>query len=239
MFLANRLRAAAGRGGMLTEGLVAWYTMDSIADDVIADEMDNYPATLINGTVVPGQSGDAVAFDPDSPTYAETSQRVPHGGSAITVACWLRLHNPTKSGGNWVLNQRSSENNSEQEWQLQNNSDSGEDSMLFWINDDAGDSYFYRHPTDTIAANEWIHWAGTYDGTDINIYKNGVLLGSASAPGVTISGGASVLTMGVRAFQPPYSGGNAGNTDGDLDDVRLYDRALTATEVQALYNLLA
>lgn len=83
---------------------------------------------------------------------------------------------------------------------------------------------------------------GTYEGTDIKVYKNGVLLGSTNAPGGTISSGADELMMGVRAFLDPetaYTAGAPGNTDGDLDDVRLYDRALTATEVQALFGLHA
>ncbi|NAW33254.1 LamG domain-containing protein [Halomonas alimentaria] len=227
----------------LSSGLVAWYTMDAISGGVIADEMGAYPATLVNGTVVPGKAGDAVAFDPNAPTYAETSQRVPHGGTAITVAVWARLHNPTKSNGNWVLSQRSDpDDNAQQEWQFNNNSDSGEDSMAFWISDDSGAGYQFRHTTDTIPANEWVHWVGTYDGTDIKVYKDGVLLGSTRAPGVTLSSGAGAMTMGVRAILDPetaYTAGAPGNTDGDLDDVRLYDRALTATEVQALYGLHA
>lgn len=144
--------------GDLAAGRVARYTMDNIANGVIADEMGIYPATLVNGTVVPGKFGDAVAFDLNAPTYAETSQRVPHGGSAITVAAWVRLRDPAKSGAHWVLNQRSDPvDNTKQEWRLQNNSDSGQDSTWFWISADSGASYYYRHPTDIIATDEWVH----------------------------------------------------------------------------------
>lgn len=65
MFLANRMRAAAGnRGEIPTDGLVAWYTMDNISGSTLVDEMGNYNGT-INGspTQVSGLIGQALSFD--------------------------------------------------------------------------------------------------------------------------------------------------------------------------------
>ena len=76
----------------------------------------------------------------------------------------------------------------------------------------------------TAPSGAWTHIVITADSTGTNWYINGVLdkvTSTAYAP----SGTASLVF-----------GGNLDFYAGDLDDVRIYNRALTATEVTALYN---
>jgi prepilin-type N-terminal cleavage/methylation domain-containing protein len=75
-----------------------------------------------------------------------------------------------------------------------------------------------------IPASTWVFAAVTYDGSNLNLYKNGVLVSSAS--GIAPSNDTN-LTIG--AFQ-------ASNFfQGYLDNIRLYNRALSPVEIQALY----
>lgn len=73
--------------------------------------------------------------------------------------------------------------------------------------------------------NTWSHIAETYDGTNILLYVNGVHVGSLAQSGpINVSTGALML------------GGNAlvsgKNFAGLIDEVRIYNRALSSAEIQ-------
>ncbi len=74
----------------------------------------------------------------------------------------------------------------------------------------------------------WSHLAGVYNGSTMKIYVNGQESGSISASG-NITGYATPLRLGVN-------GGLEENFDGRLDDVRIYNTALTQTEIQTDMN---
>ncbi len=76
----------------------------------------------------------------------------------------------------------------------------------------------------------WHHIVGTYDGSNMYVYADGSLLSS----GVSHTGSIKVTTydLGIGA----YSGANW-RFNGLIDEVGLYDSALTSSEVLARYNL--
>ncbi len=78
----------------------------------------------------------------------------------------------------------------------------------------------------TVALNEWNHFLGTYDGTNIKVYINGDLVGTTAHSG-TISDPDYFLTFGF--FNNTY-------WQGVLDDVRIYDRVINPAELAALSN---
>jgi LmbE family N-acetylglucosaminyl deacetylase len=79
-----------------------------------------------------------------------------------------------------------------------------------------------------VKANSWIHLAGTYDGTTARFYTNGVLAAAAQTS-----------FQGNSQF-PLRIGGGATETSGDfwfpgnVDDVRVYSKVLSAGELGAL-----
>ena len=84
--------------------------------------------------------------------------------------------------------------------------------------------------TTTLAINTWYHVAGTYDGTNLKVYVNGVLEGTYAYSG-NFSSTANELKIG---------GGLSNNTEyfpGSISDVRLWNVARTAAEISASYNL--
>jgi hypothetical protein len=75
------------------------------------------------------------------------------------------------------------------------------------------------------ARKRWTHLAVTYDGTALRTYANGELVGTQAVTGRLRTG-----------RQPLRFGGNAVWREwfaGKLDEIRLYDRALTAAQIQA------
>ena len=79
--------------------------------------------------------------------------------------------------------------------------------------------------------NTWQHIVGVYDRSKQYLYVDGILRSSDSNPNVIPDWVAiSEISIGRR--------GQVGNTkyfDGSIDDVRIYNKALSASEIQALY----
>lgn len=80
-----------------------------------------------------------------------------------------------------------------------------------------------------LALNAWTHLACTYDKARLKLYVNGTLAGDVAATGTISASGAS-LYIG----DDPGAGDNP--PTGRLDDIRIYNRALTQTEIQTLMN---
>ncbi|MBW8887395.1 MAG: cadherin-like beta sandwich domain-containing protein [Fibrobacteres bacterium] len=78
----------------------------------------------------------------------------------------------------------------------------------------------------TVNVGEWTQITGTYDGSDIKIYKNGVLQSTTPQPG-TVTGNLSQMYLGYF---------NSVFWDGRLDDLRYYNRVLSQTEITAVAN---
>ncbi|MHC4659522.1 MAG: LamG domain-containing protein, partial [Planctomycetota bacterium] len=83
-----------------------------------------------------------------------------------------------------------------------------------------------------IWTDDWIHLAGTYDGNEVKSYVNGELCGSTDANFVVAKGWTlSQDTTGLAIGSKPESllGGNP--FTGSINDVRVYDYALSQPEV--------
>jgi hypothetical protein len=80
--------------------------------------------------------------------------------------------------------------------------------------------------TATLTNNVWTHFAWTYDGSTHTLYLNGVASSnSTNGSNVGIDGNNYLARR------------QAGNYfHGDIDDVRIYDRALTSAELGSLVN---
>ncbi len=82
--------------------------------------------------------------------------------------------------------------------------------------------------TNTVTTNAWYHLVGTFDGATMNLYVDGVLHASGSHP-YPVDYGTSPMFFGTSGETWD------GRLAGTLDELSLYDRALTAQEVAVLY----
>ena len=78
-------------------------------------------------------------------------------------------------------------------------------------------------PTNT-PVNAWTHLASTYDGTTLRTFVNGTQVASRALTGA-IRTSTGVLRIGGNAVWPEWFAGR-------IDEVRLYNRALTTVEIQ-------
>ena len=76
-----------------------------------------------------------------------------------------------------------------------------------------------------VAANTWTHLAATYDGANLRLYVNGTQVGDAWPTG-SMSASTGVLRIGGNDVWWEWF-------QGLIDEVRVYNRALSAAEIQA------
>jgi hypothetical protein len=76
--------------------------------------------------------------------------------------------------------------------------------------------------------NTWTHVAVTYDGTTLRVFINGTQAGSAAVAG-SIAASTGALRIGGNSVWGEYF-------NGLIDEVRIYNRALSAAEIQTDMN---
>jgi len=85
-------------------------------------------------------------------------------------------------------------------------------------------------PAGDLGTNGWIYLAGTYDGANWKLFRNGVEVATAaSATGaLPVDDGAWAIGSTGSGWENIFSGG--------IDEVAIYNRALTPAQVQAHFN---
>lgn len=83
----------------------------------------------------------------------------------------------------------------------------------------------------TFSLNKWYHVAITRSGTSLIYYVNGNNIGSFTIGAGQIVSGVSNTTIGRET----YAGGHF-DFNGRIDNVRIYNRSLTAAEIKGMYD---
>jgi hypothetical protein len=98
-------------------------------------------------------------------------------------------------------------------------------------NNVGGEGYVH---TQTLTLDTWFMLTYTYDGTTVRAYVNNSLVGSGSASG---SGtGTNTFIQGLRLGRHALISGGAYLTQGQIDEVGVWSKALTTDEITSLYN---
>jgi predicted outer membrane repeat protein len=209
-------------------GLMAYYPLDEGSGTVIVDasgngrngQVQDGPATWVNGQ--PG-FGKALFFDGSNPArgYVNCGTWNPSGVTGrLTVAFWIKW---TGTNANWqgVVAKRDGwdpEAAPPMMWYIECNQSTGEIALARRGS--------YPSGAGTPPTGQWTHVAFAFDGTTLRSYMNGVEVGSG-----TFSFGAkldAVITIGCD------NNGGYNGFNGAIDDVRIYDHALSPEEVQKL-----
>jgi hypothetical protein len=86
-------------------------------------------------------------------------------------------------------------------------------------------------PAGLTADTQWHHYAMTYDGSKATLYVDGNQVAEQALSGAVAVAQYQNLIIGTQQFD-----GSGYQFNGSIDDVRVYDKALSASDVLALYN---
>jgi lysophospholipase L1-like esterase len=202
--------------------------LDEGSGTIAADGSGNgNNGTLLNGPAwATGKSGAALSFDGvDDTIYIANSSTLNSATTGITVTAWV-YRAANQSGAVSVLSRQLGTTYYEH-FHL-----GFEDNKYRWfVNTTSG----YSDTTigGPAPLGQWVHLAGTYDGTDVKLYANGVLQFSSPHSG-TLSADITGITIGAGYNDGGHAPIEAFN--GKIDEVNVYGQALTAQEVLQVYQ---
>ncbi len=200
-----------------SSGTVSWWPGEGNADDVAGANN----GTLVGGvSFAPGVVGQAFSFDGSSgyvtiPDSASLDIFV----SSLTIEAWIKV-NQLGANSDWV----GIVTKGNSSWRLQGTA--GADTVTFSVSgvSPSGDLTGSWNVND----GQWHHVAGVYDGTNMFLYVDGELDVTQPATG-TIAQNSYPMCIGENAEAPGHL------WNGLIDEVSIYNRALTASEIQTIY----
>jgi hypothetical protein len=209
--------------------LVAHYKMDGAYSYWIVDYSGHGnhgmpQGDLLDGPYVPGQVGNGLDFDGngDIVTTGKTAADLRiEGAKPKTVTAWVYTRSfndagiydvgSNNNGRNWSLRTLGTVNT----WRAQR-----------WGYPDYDFDFTYP------SQNEWVHMTLLYEGAGTNMsyaYANAVVVGSQNAAMDTNSGG---RTFDIGVWN------NTNHFDGIIDDLRVYNKALSSKEIKVLAGFM-
>ena len=218
---ARRRRA---RESPLKSDLVSWWSLEE-ASGTRADSHGGYDLTDVNTvTSATGLVGDAAYFVSANNEYLEgiTDSIFSVNGGTIAISIWFNLRS---LGQFHHLIAKDDAINGRREWELRVNTSDQLEWLVFH-----GGTFTTRTWAATLTNNTWYHaYASCGAGTSALSLNNATAV--SGALGGTPSGpyNGNPLIVGAR-------GGNRLPTNGLIDEVAFWRRALTAGERSQLYN---
>jgi hypothetical protein len=225
-----------------TNGLVAYWPFNSNTDD---ESDNNLNGTIYGSTELTndrfGQMNSAYDFDYDNALFGQQNDEIyiPYDNilnvNNLTVSVWVYPRQYFWSGNSthastiiarWYVAP------SEEVWGITFDSSSIRGKI---VNPGGGVTNGSTEAVKNtpLTLNQWSHIVMTYDQVNIKLYVNGSLEATASHddnPNFSTSG----ISIGERAQYNGYWY----HTDGKIDDIGIWNRALTEQEVSELYNTL-
>ena len=197
----------------LTDGLKAYYKLDSNAND----SLGNYNGTATSMSWSAGKIGQAGSFNGSSSKIAIATTVKATG---VSYVFWIYCSNINPSQDGKIVDIRNSSS-------IQLMSSIENYNVAFYVNDGSSSKI-----TTPVSKNTWTHFVLTSENGSQKIYKNGALATSdtKSFNGTTIGG------SGQGMIGQEWNNGAPRYYSGLIDEVGIWDRALSAGEVAELYN---
>jgi hypothetical protein len=216
----------------LQNGLVGYWPFCGNANDASGNNNNG----TVNGATLTtdrfGNAGSAYSFDGVN-DYGTLGITLPN---VFSVSCWFNINTFSTyvtAGNNLIGSEVLSTYN--------NNFPStgfaiglngtpasyGSHGTSFWCNSGCNNVI----SSSNVSLNQWVFVTTTYNGSSLKYYVNGILDGTTQSNFVNNS---VIATIGARIF---HSNGPDFFLNGKIDDIAIYNRALTASEIQQLFNL--
>lgn len=169
-----------------------------------------------------GKFGKALSFDGNDYAYVNDTTNSPLDiTQAITLSAWI-YSTDTQSAYNKVVAKLK-----DAYYPYQLDFDGENDDKIYFILSDGSAKYAIKSDED-IPQNTWTHIVGTYDGSIMKLYINGKIQSE------TLTANFNIYTNN----NPLYIGGRSDTQwfKGLIDEVKIYNYALSEDEIKAEYN---
>ena len=197
-----------------------WKFDDDPSDGTVLDSTGNgntgICAAITCPSLVAGKRDGGYRFDPALSQFVIVDDNPAFHTTSFTIAAWMYTDNTTKQLAVMSKPVGSGTGNS---WQLENLDD---DRVSF----SGGSNHSLTSPA-SVPQMTWTHLAGTWNGTTKRLYINGVMVASSTS---NIDFDDNSIYLGADE----NNGSLALPFDGVLDDLRVYNRVLSAQELSVL-----
>jgi hypothetical protein len=228
----------------LSCGLVGYWTFDGkdVVNGVVRDNSGNgNNANLSNIATstffVPGKIGQGFNFDGSNDALNAGSAAVLDNLSAMTLSVWVKLNSYGAGGGGYLIN-KGDNNSGGHGWSLSVSQSNGLITFTARYNTTSLLSQGAANTFSLSDMNKWVHIMVTWDGSansasGVHIYKNGSEISYSSQ----VNGSSSYLSDAADNLNIGDGGLISGRqSNGIFDDVRIYNRVLSARELSQIYN---
>lgn len=206
-------------------GLVAWWPADGNATDVIG----NSNGTLQGDTTYAlGEVGQAFSFDGDG-DFIEIDERanLDFYAGDFTIETWVKFN--SLATDQTLFGKSAFDSASAPAYFMEFSLPGALRLMAF---ESVANKNDFIAPV-TLVVGQWYHVVGVRAGNTNRLYLNGSLIGSqisgsnvnTGTGGIAHIGRSAITEFGITRF-----------VDGYVDEMSLYNRALTAAEIAALFN---
>ncbi|MBB3114169.1 alpha-L-arabinofuranosidase [Paenibacillus phyllosphaerae] len=217
--------------------LVLRYNFDEADGTTVTDASGHGHDGIINGTLnreTSGKQGGALSFAGANGNYVNAGTSGDLQPGSVTVSYWIKRTTDMASAENVLLwFKPTSGYNQNGMYITYNGADASNPYSSFVVIDGFNGFYVKASPNDFLPLNEWTHIAVTFDSASnaAAIYRNGEAqqLSNVGAPD-SITATEDAKKIGVSGYN------NGGQLNAQLDDLRLYRGAMTASQIQAVYE---
>lgn len=202
--------------------LIATYDFNEADGMILNDSVGGYNGNINNATRIEGYEGNALKFD-GSGQGVEVPYNLALTPQKITVAFWMRTgENTALTDWNSILNGAGGTGYSSG-WRILDD----QNSLNLQVNFGPDVPVSIANTSTKLVVNKWVHVAFTYDGNNIKLYQDGVEIATKAETG-------SINWLPSDSMQLAFNA-NGKSFNGALDNLKIYGRALSASEVNELY----
>jgi len=211
-------------------GLVMYYEMDSDTATLIDQSDNKLHATVTNSpSLVSGVYGNATSFT-GTEYLAVGNDSAFELSSQISISAWVKFDDLNQT---WLGIVSFAQSGGYAIWQ--GGAWASWQSEINFLLDNGVGYMRASFPLSDLTEGNWYYIVGTYDGAEMNIYLNGELKNQQTVSGsIDAPSAGSSLYIGAEL---QASNGVDKFFLGDIDQVRIYDRALTIGEIRTLYSI--
>lgn len=207
----------------LRDGLIGWWTFDELSGNAIDSSWNGNTGTP-TGTILVGSCavGRCRSFNGISDYVNPSTVTL---STEYTISVWINTRTVSANGAG--IGFRSTVSANPIYFQIDHNN---ADARMI-VRDDAGNIATASF-TSSITTNEWFNLIGIRNGDTVSIYVNGV----KGTDGTNTFGAITGNSLNIGAL----TAGSSSRTvflSGQIDDVRIYNRALSQQEILNLYNI--